>query len=156
MIIELPKRLKYASGDIKLGMADPYVTLTAIKNGAMLYGSNGNLIGQIFTDKKGATVTVADAGSYRVTNEYRIKIEPYSGNTNARYDVFGKPEKYTYTLYEYYKGEIKPRGSAAVTFSPVDLKDVKYTVSISEDGNIFRLLLLVVAITMLQEGENLK
>lgn len=158
MLVELPKRMIFAGGDIPLPSDEPYLILTAIKNGIMLYSLAGKLLGQIFTDKKGATVAVADSYTYRVTKTNGgAAIKPAENNISVAvptYDIFGNVDKYSYELYEYRKGTVQPFGAAKVTTSPAT--DLSYKAFLSEDCNIFRSLLLVAAISLLTEGENLK
>lgn len=155
MIIELPKSLEYVGGDIYVPSDEPFLTLTRIKNGAMLYSDKGSLLGQIFYDEKGATVSVANAGSYRVTyNLGKISIGAFSENASSAYEILGSAERYEYTLFEYKKGVRRPVEAASVTTSPLD--DVFYKIKTDDSCNVFRSLMLVVAIGMLVRGENVK
>ncbi len=155
MLIELPKKLEYVGGDIFIPSDEPFLSLTRIKNGALLYSDKAKLLGQIFYDTKGATITVADAGSYRVTYaDGKIAVNAFSGNCSSVYEVFGSVGRYEYSLYEYRKGIKKPFEAASVTTSPLD--HVFYKVLLDDKCNIFRALMIVVAIGMLLQGENIK
>lgn len=158
MLLELPKKLIYAGGDLKLPSENPYLFLTAIKDGAMLYSDAGRLVGQVMTDKKGATVSVADSCSYRITvANGSAEIAPLPSDTGSvppKFEIFGSVSKYQYELFEYRKGTVHPFSAAKVTASP--LTDAGYKALLGEDCNVFRSLLIVMAITMLNEGENLR
>lgn len=151
MIAELPRKFIYAGGDIRIPTEEPFLKLTAIKDGALLYSDAGKLVGQVLTDKTGATVTTADAGSYRVKNDGgQATIVANSDKSDLKFDIFGRTDGYNYTLYEYRKGSVKPIKAAQV--APSVVKGGWYTVKVEEDVNVFRALMLTVAISLLTEG----
>lgn len=149
MIVKLPKKPIYSTEDIFIPQDKPEVFLTAIKGGWMLYNVGGNLIGQIFSDKTGATFVVGDSRAYRVTYNFgNVSIAPLVPDEKAiRYDVFGDVNAYKYDVYEYRHNSIKPEKAASV--APLSYKE--YCVDLNDEKNVYRNLLLVVTISLLVE-----
>ena len=149
MIAKLPKKPIYSTGDIFLPQDKPEVYLTAIKGGWMLYSKEGKLVGQVFIDKTGATVAIGDSRAYRVTYDVvGVKISPLIPDDKAiKYEIFGDVETYRYEVYEYKNKSVTPILSARVI--PVDYKE--YYAKMEESSNVYRNLLLIVAITSLVE-----
>ena len=149
MIVKLPKKPIYSVSDIYIPADNPEVYLTAIKGGYMLYNVGGNLIGQIFADKTGATFVVGDSRAYRVTYNFgSVNISPLIPDEKAiRYDIFGDINEYRYDVYEYRRNSVKPEKVAQVI--PQSYKE--YCVNLDDKGNVYRNLLLVVTISLLVE-----
>lgn len=143
------------SGDFPL--LDKTLKLTPIKDGVLLYELKGmTLIGQIFFSKKNksATVSIADSKTFVIApNGEGFAVMPYKEqDLPYSYEIFGPCRKYAYTLFEYKKGVIQPRTAAqvkkATSNSPL------FMVTLNEQCNIIRNLLIVVAINGLIQKEN--
>ena len=153
MTITLPKKFLYVGGDVKVASENETLILSPVKKGVLLYNGKGNLSGQVFTDKKGATVAVPDGCAYRIElSDNSVKITVSSESQCApfsRYEIFGKVASYAYTLYEYLKNSLRPVVAAEVTPAPFD--DKYYKVYLNEERNVYRNILIVAALALLTE-----
>ena len=153
MTITLPKKFLYVGGDYKVASENETLILSPVKKGVLLYNGKGNLSGQVFTDKKGATVAVPDGCAYRIElsdNSAKITVSSDSQRTAfSRYEIFGKVASYAYTLYEYLKNSLRPVVAAEVTPAPFD--DKYYKVYLNEERNVYRNILIVAALSLLTE-----
>lgn len=153
MTITLPKKFLYVGGDYKVASENETLILSPVKKGVLLYNGKGNLSGQVFTDKKGATVAVPDGCAYRIElsdNSAKIAVSSDSQRTAfSRYEIFGKVASYAYTLYEYLKNSLRPVVAAEVTPAPFD--DKYYKVYLNEERNVYRNILIVAALALLTE-----
>ena len=153
MTISLPKKFIYAGGDVKVASENETLILSPVKKGVLLYNGKGNLSGQVFTDKKGATVAVPDGCAYRIElsdNSAKIAVSSDSQRIAfSRYEIFGKVASYAYTLYEYLKNSLRPVVAAEVTPAPFD--DKYYKVYLNEERNVYRNILIVAALALLTE-----
>lgn len=153
MTITLPKKFLYVGGDYKVASENETLILSPVKKGVLLYNGKGNLSGQVFTDKKGATIAVPDGCAYRIElSDNSVKITVSSESQRApfsRYEIFGKVASYAYTLYEYLKNSLRPVIAAEVTPSPFD--DKYYKVYLNEERNVYRNILIVAALSLLTE-----
>ena len=153
MTITLPKKFLYVGGDYKVASENETLILSPVKKGVLLYNGKGNLSGQVFTDKKGATVAVPDGCAYRIElsdNSVKITVSSDSQRTAfSRYEIFGKVASYAYTLYEYLKNSLRPVVAAEVTPAPFD--DKYYKVYLNEERNVYRNILIVAALSLLTE-----
>ncbi len=153
MTITLPKKFLYVGGDYKVASENETLILSPVKKGVLLYNGKGNLSGQVFTDKKGATIAVPDGCAYRIElsdNSAKIAVSSDSQRTAfSRYEIFGKVASYAYTLYEYLKNSLRPVVAAEVTPAPFD--DKYYKVYLNEERNVYRNILIVAALALLTE-----
>lgn len=153
MTITLPKKFLYVGGDYKVASENETLILSPVKKGVLLYNGKGNLSGQVFIDKKGATVAVPDGCAYRIElsdNSVKITVSSDSQRTAfSRYEIFGKVASYAYTLYEYLKNSLRPVVAAEVTPAPFD--DKYYKVYLNEERNVYRNILIVAALALLTE-----
>lgn len=153
MTITLPKKFLYVGGDYKVASENETLILSPVKKGVLLYNGKGNLSGQVFTDKKGATIAVPDGCAYRIElsdNSVKITVSSDSQRTAfSRYEIFGKVASYAYTLYEYLKNSLRPVVAAEVTPAPFD--DKYYKVYLNEERNVYRNILIVAALALLTE-----
>lgn len=153
MTISLPKKFIYAGGDVKVASENETLILSPVKKGVLLYNAKNNLSGQVFIDKKGATVAVPDGCAYRIElydNSAKIAVSSDSQRTAfSRYEIFGKVASYAYTLYEYLKNSLRPVVAAEVTPAPFD--DKYYKVYLNEERNVYRNILIVAALALLTE-----
>ncbi len=153
MTITLPKKFLYVGGDVKVASENETLILSPVKKGVLLYNGKGNLSGQVFIDKKGATVAVPDGCAYRIElsdNSAKIAVSSDSQRTAfSRYEIFGKVASYAYTLYEYLKNSLRPVVAAEVTPAPFD--DKYYKVYLNEERNVYRNILIVAALALLTE-----
>ncbi len=153
MTITLPKKFLYVGGDYKVASENETLILSPVKKGVLLYNGKGNLSGQVFTDKKGATVAVPDGCAYRIElsdNSAKIAVSSDSQRIAfSRYEIFGKVASYAYTLYEYLKNSLRPVVAAEVTPAPFD--DKYYKVYLNEERNVYRNILIVAALALLTE-----
>lgn len=153
MTITLPKKFLYVGGDVKVASENETLILSPVKKGVLLYNGKGNLSGQVFTDKKGATIAVPDGCAYRIElsdNSAKIAVSSDSQRTAfSRYEIFGKVASYAYTLYEYLKNSLRPVVAAEVTPAPFD--DKYYKVYLNEERNVYRNILIVAALSLLTE-----
>ncbi len=153
MTITLPKKFLYVGGDYKVASENETLILSPVKKGVLLYNGKGNLSGQVFIDKKGATVAVPDGCAYRIElsdNSAKIAVSSDSQRTAfSRYEIFGKVASYAYTLYEYLKNSLRPVVAAEVTPAPFD--DKYYKVYLNEERNVYRNILIVAALALLTE-----
>lgn len=154
MTISLPKKFIYAGGDVKVATENETLILSPVKKGVLLYNAKNNLSGQVFIDKKGATVAVPDGCSYRIElseNVASITVSSDSQRTAfSRYEIFGKVASYAYTLYEYLKNSLRPVVAAEVTPAPFD--DKYFKVYLNEERNVYRNILIVTALALLAEN----
>lgn len=153
MTIAFPKKFVYVGGDYKVASENETLILSPVKKGVLLYNGKGNLSGQVFTDKKGATISVPDGCAYRIElsdDTVKITVPPESQRTPfSRYEIFGKPDSYAYTLYEYVKTFLRPVVAAEVTPAPFD--DKYFKVYLNEERNVYRNILIVAALALLTE-----
>lgn len=153
MTITLPKKFLYVGGDYKVASENETLILSPVKKGVLLYNGKGNLSGQVFTDKKGATIAVPDGCAYRIDlSNGAVKISASSDSQRtpfSRYEIFGKVASYAYTLYEYLKNSLRPVVAAEVTPAPFD--DKYYKVYLNEERNVYRNILIVAALSLLTE-----
>lgn len=153
MTITLPKKFLYVGGDYKVASENETLILSPVKKGVLLYNGKGHLSGQVFIDKKGATVAVPDGCAYRIElsdNSVKITVSSDSQRTAfSRYEIFGKVASYAYTLYEYLKNSLRPVVAAEVTPAPFD--DKYYKVYLNEERNVYRNILIVAALALLTE-----
>lgn len=153
MTITLPKKFLYVGGDVKVASENETLILSPVKKGVLLYNGKGNLSGQVFIDKKGATIAVPDGCAYRIElsdNSVKITVSSDSQRTAfSRYEIFGKVASYAYTLYEYLKNSLRPVVAAEVTPAPFD--DKYYKVYLNEERNVYRNILIVAALALLTE-----
>ena len=153
MTITLPKKFLYVGGDVKVASENETLILSPVKKGVLLYNGKGNLSGQVFIDKKGATIAVPDGCAYRIElsdNSAKIAVSSDSQRTAfSRYEIFGKVASYAYTLYEYLKNSLRPVVAAEVTPAPFD--DKYYKVYLNEERNVYRNILIVAALALLTE-----
>lgn len=153
MTISLPKKFIYAGGDVKVASENETLILSPVKKGVLLYNAKNNLSGQVFIDKKGATIAVPDGCAYRIElsdNSVKIAVSSDSQRTAfSRYEIFGKVASYAYTLYEYLKNSLRPAVAAEVTPAPFD--DKYYKVYLNEERNVYRNILIVAALALLTE-----
>ena len=146
MIVRLPRDLS-SQAVFSLPEDAPEVFLRTYEDAAYLYGESGKLVGQILYEGGGATVSVGDAPSYRVQKHEGsgLSIVPFvPSEKTLSYETFGNLAKANYTLYEYHPGVVRPEVAARVTQEPLD--PTFFYADLSERSNVFRTLLLVVAL----------
>lgn len=156
MIFTLPKKFNGAGRKLFLEDGGASLILSRVKKGAMLYCLGGSKpVGQIFLYKRRrrggeyARVSVADSGSYDVALDRISPVPDGSRSGNSDFFVFGKANSYKYDLYERREGEKMPLLRAEANEKP--LNEEYYDVRINEGGNLFRILLIVVALGLLNE-----
>lgn len=149
MIATLPKNFALCGDAPLFGTSNPALKLTPVTGGVMLYELKKNaLIGQVFFDrkKKTATASIAEGKTFIIRKEGKIcAIEPVDGQSSVSdYVVFGKCDKYEYTVYEYVNGTVQPIVALKVTSDPT--KGNFYDVYLNEERNLVKGVLIAVAI----------
>ena len=154
MLLELPENISLFPSEILFPTEKPIGIISPAKNGILVYGINGNLIGQSFLiDKNPMRVSIGDGGSVDVKKEGQAvtvcpsPLEDALKRNGTNFFVFGDPNVFQYKLYIKKPGVVEPVEAAVVAkhlYNPT----VFYKINESAE-NIVRILLILLSINQI-------
>ena len=151
MLLELPENVYRANAEILFPAERPVAIISPAKNGILIYGINGNLVGQSFLiDKNTMRVSIGDGGSVDVKKEGQtvtVCPSPLEGAlkvNKTKFFIFGDPNARQYRLFIKKPGVVEPVEIAVVAkhlYQPT----VYYKIDDKEE-NLMRILLILLSI----------
>lgn len=154
MLLELPQDIYSAHAEMLFPADRPIGIVSPAKNGVLVYGINGNLVGQSFSvDKHTMRVSIGDGGSVDVKKEGQTvtvcpsPLEDALKKNQTNFFVFGDANALQYKLYIKKPGILEPV-EAAVVAKHICNPTVFYKINESAE-NVFRILLILISINLL-------
>lgn len=154
MLLELPQDIRSAHAEMLFPREKPIGIISPIKNGVLIYGVNGNLVGQSFlVGKNTMRISIGDGGSVDVKKEGQTvtvcssPLENALKKNDTNFFVFGDPDALQYKLFIKKPGVIEPVEVGLVA-KHIFYPTVYYKINDSEE-NLFRILLILLSINLL-------
>lgn len=158
MIVTLPRRISYLTGEALVPKESPVYRLSPVKNGLLVYNGANRAVGQILKGEDRVSVAIADKGCVAIkavvgeivfTQPDTEKGEPAPDEKKARafegeFVFFGNAKTAQYELFRKSKGSVKPSLLAQAVAHPLNEKLVN--VFIPDGQNVLLAIVLCLGI----------
>lgn len=157
MIITLPRRVSYLTGEARVPREAPVYRLSPVKNGLIVYNGANRAVAQVFKNEEKVSVTIADSGCVvlkRGDNGIYFEMpemekgEPVPDEKKARsfdseFVFFGDVKTAQYKIFRRKTGRVKPSLLAQAVAHPI--KDKLVNVLIPDGQNVLLGIVLCLA-----------
>lgn len=157
MILTIPKRVSFLTGEARIPEQVPLFKITPIKKGVLFYNNAGKLVAQVLEREDGVSaVTLGDGGCVLVRRQGKDVTLTKADEKEKQTDeskkrsvkgelvFFGNADTYQYEIFHKIPGVVKPTSLVQVVEHPLHEKLIN--IRVGEEENVLLAVALCLAI----------